>query len=396
MEIKYKGATAVSFGSMFLEGGLNTIITAIMVLLAAHFSEDKAAISMLIAAKGAGTVLTLYISGLLSDKYGRRNVIFIGALLFIIFVGGMMITDNYTVALVLSFIGGLAHGMMDAPGLTIMFDVYKDKAGPFLSLIQVFFGGGGMFTSFVASILISNGISYKVLFGFYLVVAVLLGILILISKYPPIEVPEAGKEFINMFEKQPRVMREGLLLGFLIFVYSCYSFVFYTWVGTYMTNIKGFTEAGGVQALLACQIGSVLGSFFFAYVLRFTHPTTIMSINAFIGAAFLILIFMVQNSFLLLALTLLSGFFLGVYFSLAISMGGELFPDKAGSASGAIGTASMLGGTIFVSLSGKIVASMGVEPVMYANVVALIIVGIIGIYFRRQYLNLGKRVFELQ
>ena len=395
MEKNYRGATAVSFGAMFLEGGLNTIITALMVLLAAHFSKDKATISMLIAAKGVGTFLVLYGSGLLSDKFGRKSIMFPGALCFVVFTGGMMLTKSYNVALVLSFIGGVGHGLMDAPGLSIMFDVHKDKAGPYLSLIQAFFGGGGMFTSFVASILINNGISYKVIFGFYLVVAVLLSILVLVSKYPTIEKVQEGATFIKMFEKQPTVMREGLMLGVVIFVFSYFSYVFYTWLPTYMGVAKGFSEADGVTALLMCQIGGVIGSFIFSYLLRFTHPTIFMVANPIVGAVLLVLVYIIKIPLLLYALIFFTGFFLGLFFTMAISMGGELFPEKAGSASGAIGSASMLAGTVMVAISGNLVGSLGVEFIMQVTVFALMIVAALSYVFRKQYVNLGKRVFEV-
>lgn len=395
MERKYRGASAVAFGTMFLEGGLNTIITALMVLLAAHFSRDKADISMLIAAKGVGTFLVLYVSGLLSDKYGRKSVMFPGVICFLIFTVGMIFTKSYTVALILSFIGGMGMGFMDAPGLSIMFDIHRENAGPYLSIIQVFFGGGGMFSSFIASILIGAGISYKVLFAFYVVVTILLGVLVLFSEFPPIAKVEEGQEYIHIFDKQPSIKREGMMLGIIIFVYSYFSYVFYTWLPTYMSVAKGFSEADGVTALLVTQIGTVLGSFFFAYIMRFTHATVLMVINPVVGAALIFLVYTINIPILLYGLLFLAGSFLGLYFSMTISMGGELFPESAGSASGAIASASMIAGTGMVAITGKLVGSMGVEPIMHVTVFALVLVAILAFLFRKQYLSLGKKVFEI-
>ena len=48
-QIPYKRALAVTYGAMFIEGGLNTIFVALMVLLANHFDVPKDEISILIA-----------------------------------------------------------------------------------------------------------------------------------------------------------------------------------------------------------------------------------------------------------------------------------------------------------------------------------------------------------
>ena len=153
MRSKNIGVTAVTYFTMLLEGGLNNVVGALMVLLALRLAREPGDIALLASVRGIGTVITLYICGLLSDKKGRKGVIIIGGILFVVFIIGMMTTSNYFLALFYSFIGGLAFGFMDAPSINILFDVYREKSGPYVSFTQVFFGSGGMFTSFLAAVL---------------------------------------------------------------------------------------------------------------------------------------------------------------------------------------------------------------------------------------------------
>ena len=387
-QLKYKGALAVTYGSMLFEGALNAVIVATMVLLGQHFGRDVTEISMLVSLKGIGTMLVLYSSGRLSDKFGRKNVIFIGLLFFLVFVIGMLFTTNFYLAMLFALLCGIGHGLMDAPAMSILFDVFGNKTGPALSIVQVFFSGGGVLTTLFASMIINQGWSFKLLFYGYAAVAIVLGIIILTSEYPPLAKHNKTATQRITYTYKPSIYREGLLLAICTLLSASLGSINYTWLPTYGVVVKGFSEGTAVRLLTAYQIGAVVGSFCFAYLLKKIHSSVLMIANPLLGSLMLGLSLFTKNDGLVFFFIFMTGLLLGVYFSLCINMGGELFFEHSGSATGAIGTVSMVGNTLMVMLSGKLLPKIGVTNVFLSASIGLLLLVMIASYFRYVYSKL--------
>lgn len=390
----YKGATAVTYSSMFLEGGLNNIIGALMIILAARYSKDVWDIALLVSAKGLGTFITLYLSGIISDKRGRKGMIQIGHICFAIFGIGMMLTSNYYTALIFSFIGGLGQGFMDAPAMSILFDVYKEDSGPMIGLIQVFFGGGGMVTSIATGILIGSGTSYKVIFGFYLLIGIIGFILTLVSKFPKRDFSDSGNN-IEIFKHKPSIKREGVFIAMMAFVLSLMTYTITTWIPTYIQIDKGVAQSLAIQGMTFYMLGSVLGSVFLSILLRRLHSTQLLITNSTLGALFVLILILTNNLALIFFSTFMMGFLIGGAFSLAVGLGGELFPEKSGTMTGMTSSFSMVGGILITFFTGKITPYFGIEIGMWIAFVALIIMALMSRKFRNIYLKLGKKVFKI-
>ncbi len=397
MRSKNIGVTAVTYFTMLLEGGLNNVVGALMVLLALRLAREPGDIALLASMRGIGTVITLYICGLLSDKKGRKGVIIIGGILFVVFIIGMMTTSNYFLALFYSFIGGLAFGFMDAPSINILFDVYREKSGPYVSFTQVFFGSGGMFTSFLAAVLISRDMSYNYLFAFYLIISLITITLAFILKFPTRASEEKTDKSISLeiFENPPNLKKEGIFILIFVLFYSISSFILMTWLPLYIQITKGIIPEDAVQSLTYYLLGTVIGSFVFSIVLRRTHATQLLGINSFLAMGCLFVLIITTNLRIVYIFSFFIGFFLGNFFPMIVGLGGEFFPSQSGGFTGMVGTASTLGGTIIVSITGLIVNKIGVEPVMWISFGALAVVVILSRIFRKMYLGFGKKVFQV-
>ncbi|NLD16370.1 MAG: MFS transporter [Tissierellia bacterium] len=390
------GATAVSYFTMFIEGGLNNVVGALMVLLTIRLAREPGDIAILASARGIGTVLTLYASGLISDKKGRKIVIVAGGILYIIFNIGMMTTSSYYMAMIYSFIGGLAFGLMDAPGFSILFDAYGDKSGPYVSMVQVFFGGGGMFTSFLAVLLMSKGLSYNYLFAIYLGITVFTTVLALLIKFPPQASAKTGEDFsLQIFENPPEIKREGVFVLVLSLFFNLANYTFLTWLPLYVQTSKAILPSDAVQSLTYYLLGTVIGSFVFSLVLRRVHFTRLLLFNPFLAIVSLLLLIYTKNLIWIYSCSFFIGFFLANYYSMAVSIGGEFFPTQSGGFTGMLGTAGSIGSTIVASVTGIVVKNFGVMHIMWISIFALTVIVIMGVKFRKIYFGLGKKVFSL-
>ncbi len=388
----YLGAVSVTYLAMMFEGALNVAIVAIMVMLSKYLDRDIAQISLLVSAKGLGTMLTLYTSGRLSDRYGRKRIILIGAISFTAFVIGLLLSSNYMFALFFAFLAGVGHGLMDAPALSLLFDAFPGNTGPAMSIVQIFFAGGGVLTTLFASFLIANSLPWQYLFYVYLLAIALLMFLIAKANFPVRDKSSKIKRKTIVFDELPQVKKEGVLLGVSVLLFAIAQAIMMTWLPTYASTMKGITDYNAVRLLTSFQVGAVSGAFVFAWILRKTHTTTLMVSNPLIAGLMMVGILITTNVTLLFIFVFVYGFMMGVYFSLCINMGGELFYAQAGSATGAVGTLNMVGNTIMVALSGRVLKLLGISSLFYFSMIVLFALVVVAIIFRKKYLRLNPRI----
>src|SRR5471030_1762299 len=98
--IKYPFLLAVVgiYLSYFVHGMSVITLAQNMTNLSAKFGTDDAGIAYLISGIGLGRLISILFFGVVSDKLGRRAVILIGILLYILFFFGILISPNLIVA----------------------------------------------------------------------------------------------------------------------------------------------------------------------------------------------------------------------------------------------------------------------------------------------------------
>lgn len=382
-----KTSLMVTYGCMLYEGAITALLVATMVMLERHYVATAGQISMLITAKSVGTVVTIYFSGAISDKVGRKNIITIGAVFFMIFLVGMVSTQSFAIAMFLSFVGGVAHGLMDSPSISMLIDIFGAKSGPAMSFVQVFFAGGGAITTFLTSQVMKYNIDWKFLYFGYAVVGILVIILVKTARYPKKNQSEGTIKKVNHNWK-PSFLREGLLLAILTFFLSSSNSVLNTWLPTFANVEKNMDLISSMQLLTKLQLGNITGALIFAYVLTKVHATSLLVFNsvvAFVG--FLGIIFMGEISALNVFII---GMMMGVLFSLSLNVAGDLFPNDSGKATGFIGSASMSAGMTSVFITGKIYENIGFMNIFKITLGLLFVAVIIAFYFKIVFIKLVR------
>lgn len=388
-KFKYPGAITVSYGEMFIEGSVASIKIALMSVYAVKFGKNLGDISILLTLSSVGILLSLFLSGMISDKTGRRAPIFLGNLLFTVFLFAFPLTDNFNVALVLWFIVGIAHGLTDTPSMSLLFDALAGNTGPAMSFVQVFFASGGIMASLMASAIIRYDLDYKIAFFAILVINLIIMTVIIKSRFPhTARVQSAASVRPYIYKREPSIMREGVLLLLCTLLFSFYSGIFSTWLPTYMETVKGFTSASAVAMLSVNQGGAMIGALCFAIVLRKIHTTVLMALNPLAAVVLFALLLLSSQHWLLYGIVLFIGFFMGLFFSLAINMGGELFFEHAGTATGAVGTTTMIGSTVMVFLTGRLIESVGIGRLFPLSFYALLVLVVLTFIFRHNYKTL--------
>ena len=96
---KYPGAISLTYATMFLEGALNVVLVVFMMTFASIFGKGSAEIALLVSFKSVGTMVTLYLAGTLSDKFGRKGIMVVGVLLFMAFLLGFIFVRDFNLVI---------------------------------------------------------------------------------------------------------------------------------------------------------------------------------------------------------------------------------------------------------------------------------------------------------
>lgn len=368
-----ESAFVASYGAMFFEGALNVIINASLIQLAQSLDRSLGEVAQLISAKSLGTLLFLYLAGKWSDQYGRKPLVLLGSLCFLIFLLGFSWTTSFTGLLLLALLGGVGHGLMDAPSMSILFDLLADKAGSALILVQFFFSLGGMFVSFVVSHTVAAGLSYRWIYSLMLGFGLVYLLHVALSPLPALR---RSEESTPLPQKASQILATPAMMTVLagICLFAIYQYIMLTWTPHFLQQTKGYQAAAALGAVAIYQMGGALGSVAFSLVLRRIRAAQLALMNTGLTLGLSLALLFLQQALALQLCLFLMGAIMSVYFSLCISIGGELYPQATGLVSGAIASFNVV-----TTLLASLLISFLMEGKMAVTALFLLLVLILGI-----------------
>ena len=368
-----ESAFVASYGAMFFEGALNVIINASLIQLAQSLDRSLGEVAQLISAKSLGTLLFLYLAGKWSDQYGRKPLVLLGSLCFLIFLLGFSWTTSFTGLLLLALLGGVGHGLMDAPSMSILFDLLADKAGSALILVQFFFSLGGMFVSFVVSHTVAAGLSYRWIYALMLGFGLVYFLHVALSPLPALRRSEGSAP---LPQKASQILATPAMMTVLagICLFAIYQYIMLTWTPHFLQQTKGYQAATALRTVAIYQMGGALGSVAFSLVLRRIRAAQLALMNTGLTLGLSLALLFLQQALALQLCLFLMGAIMSVYFSLCISIGGELYPQATGLVSGAIASFNVV-----TTLLASLLISFLMEGKMPVTALFLLLVLILGI-----------------
>lgn len=148
--VSFLACTAALGGLLF--GFDVAIITGAGPFISKHFSLDDIGLGWAFSSLLFGCVLGCFIAGRLTDRYGRRNLLLIVAILFALTSVATALAPSFTIFVTARFLGGLAVG-----GVSLLSPMYVAEVSPanirgrMGTLYQI---------SIVVGIIVSYGINY--------------------------------------------------------------------------------------------------------------------------------------------------------------------------------------------------------------------------------------------
>ncbi|MDR3267672.1 MAG: sugar porter family MFS transporter [Tannerella sp.] len=134
------------------------VISGVLPILKTHFKFDELMSGWVVSVLTAGCIVGVAFAGRLSDRYGRKNLLYLASLLFLASAGGTALSFNIYVFQSFRFLGGLAVGVASIASPMYIAEVAPaDKRGRLVSINQLAIVTGILLAFFTNYLLVGTG-----------------------------------------------------------------------------------------------------------------------------------------------------------------------------------------------------------------------------------------------
>jgi MFS family permease len=370
-----------------------------MSFLTKQLNTDGAGISYIISAIGIGKLLSYSLSGILSDKFGRKPLILVSSLTMAIFLIGIPLSPNYPTAFIFAIIAGIANSAMDAGTYPALIEVFPKSSGSASVLVKAFISAGAALLPFMIAFFADRDLFYG--YAFFLPALIYLLNMIFMFKLP---FPNHKREQStvqqqntaeNKFISPPKMKQEGIALIVIGFTSTALFTVAQIWLPTYGQQVLGMAESSSVRLLSYYSIGALISVLVLAVLLsKVLRPVTVILVYPMITLIAVLTLLFVKVPAIAIVAAFFMGFSTAGVFQLAITVMTELFWNKKGTVTGIVATAAGLA-AILLPLATGLMSKTGHISIIFIFDAMLSVVGMAAAAFvnyrYRKILNKNRR-----
>ncbi|PZT56592.1 MFS transporter [Paenibacillus silvae] len=350
MKNKYMPTAIHMYINYFVHGMGAIILAQNMDFLTDQLHTDTAGVSYIISALGIGRLLVLFISGMLSDKFGRKPFIFVGMGMYSLFFAGILISPNVTVAFIFALLAGMANSVLDAGTYPALMESFPKTAGTANILIKAFISAGQFALPLIISFLIQNEMYYGYSFLLCIGIFILNGLFLIRRPFPdhrkPVEEVKGKTEVAasTNFLSKPRMWVEGLCLILIGYTATATFYLISVWLPTYGQKVANMQDTSSLQLISYYSVGSLLSVFITSYLVKsLVRPVTFVFLYPLISFITLVVLWKFPTPAVCIASAFIIGFSAaGGVLQLALTTMSELFPTSKGKITGIVYTSSSL------------------------------------------------------
>lgn len=250
--------TAVCMYLNYIVIGVSVIILSMnMDALMKQFGTDRTGFGLVVSGIGIGKFIVLFISGVLSDKFGRKPFILIGMVGFIVYFMGILLSPNVPIALFFAVLAGMCNSFIDAGTYPALMEIFPTSAGTANLAIKFFSAAGQFIMPFIFSFIIQKNLNYSL--SFYIVIGYLvLNIVFMFTRGFPALSTQSGaaeKEVKRTFYEKPKMAIEGVCLILMGFTSTTIFTVVQVWMAKVAEEYAGMSVAAASKMLTYFSLG---------------------------------------------------------------------------------------------------------------------------------------------
>lgn len=346
-----------------------TAMGSLLPVLGETFGMGTEAQGRLFPASFGGSVTGLLLSGYLSDRLNRRNILLIclgmGILGFFCFSRAAA----FPIILLAAGLVGAGNAAAHTLGGALLSDLYPERRAANLNAIQVGFGVGAI----LGPLLVQGALNFPNVGwrGFYFALALVQTLLLVLLITCPIpqkrNVEGPGIDFVVV----RKLLRERLLLLLCLSAgtYAGVEVAFFSWLPTYLGVVPGGVAFQGI-VVSAFWVAMTIGRIGLGIILGRIPLRKLQIALAISGTICSTLCLVAPSPALIVTAAVLTGLSFSGLFSLLAAEGGERYPHAIGTVLSLIAATCSVGAGFIPWLIGQL-NSMGLPWAMALAVVPI-------------------------
>lgn len=359
----------------FIHGMGVIILSQNMTFLMEQLNTDKAGVAYVISALGIGRFIVLYISGALSDKFGRKPFVFAGIAAYIAFFAGILVSPNVQIAFIFGILAGMANSFLDSGTIPALIESFPDAGSSANVFNKAFISAGQFILPMIISFIVANDLWYGYSFIFCIAVLAINAIFLFTRPFPAVnadkvETEEKEESVQELTGKaKPKFWIEGLALIIIGYTSTATFSIINTWIPSYGREVAGMAEAESLKLVSYYSVGSIVAVIFTSIIVKsLVKPVRIVFVYPLISVIMLTILLLNPTPLICIISAFVIGFAAaGGVLQLALTAMSDIFPSSKGKITGMVYSASSIAGFTVPAITGAI--SSNVANVILFNIV---------------------------
>lgn len=364
-----------SYRPLCLSLYLNYFVHGIGVLILAQNMDALAArwgsladVMSVIGMLGIGRLIVLFVSGKLSDKYGRKPFVLLGMITYIAFFIGILLSPTTAVACVFGILAGIANSFLDAGTYPALIESYPESASTVTVLLKAFISAG----QFLLPLFIGVLVAMNAWYGWsFIIAAVILAVNFLIMlkmTYPSMDqVQKSADSSGKAVEDVPKSKWyiEGICFVLYGYISQATFYLISQWLTKYGAAVAQMSDMAARSLMSYYSVGSLACVFFTAFITKKgVRPITLLVVYTLISTLAIGGLYYYPSAALAPVLSAVVGFSAaGGVMQLGLVMMTEMFPKGKGTMTGIFYTTGSIASFTIPVITGRM-ADSGINSIM--------------------------------
>ncbi len=364
-----------SYRPLCLSLYLNYFVHGIGVLILAQNMDALAArwgsladVMSVIGMLGIGRLIVLFVSGKLSDKYGRKPFVLLGMITYIAFFIGILLSPTTAVACVFGILAGIANSFLDAGTYPALIESYPESASTVTVLLKAFISAG----QFLLPLFIGVLVAMNAWYGWsFIIAAVILAVNFLIMlkmTYPSMDhVQKSADSSGEAVEDVPKSKWyiEGICFVLYGYISQATFYLISQWLTKYGAAVAQMGDMAARSLMSYYSVGSLACVFFTAFITKKgVRPITLLVVYTLISTLAIGGLYYYPSAALAPILSAVVGFSAaGGVMQLGLVMMTEMFPKGKGTMTGIFYTTGSIASFTIPAITGRM-ADSGINSIM--------------------------------
>jgi fucose permease len=303
-------------------------------------------------------IVMVIVAGPLIDRFGKRPVLALGALVCAATMVGVSYASDYATLATLVFVLGLAGSFLNSGSNTLVPALYPDGSSSALNLGNIFFGLGAVFFPLLIALLAVRLGLRPTLWLIALLMAAL-GIVVLLETFPP---AKAASGFDWQEARRAAFDPAVINLSWVLFFYTALEISTGGWLRTYLEQEFHVSPQTSRWLLTLFWTTLMLGRLAASQIVKKTHgPGLVLraSGGAVIG---LVLIALARDQWVATAGIVVCGLSYAPIFPTTAGTASTYFPKHFGTVFGIMMSTGLIGGLLVPAAIGYVAKGSTVRP----------------------------------